>query len=116
MLALVFLGFGYSHAFAFDRTSTRPQMGWMRDIGRDRVRIIGLLEILGAVGLIAPAATRILLPWLTPVAATCLAALMGCAIVLHVRRGGEGMFIAANIVLGAIAALVAYGRFVVDTL
>jgi len=44
-------------------------MTWLADIGRDRMRIIGGLETLGAFGLIVPAATGIL-PWLTPVAAS----------------------------------------------
>jgi hypothetical protein len=50
---------------------------------------------------------------LTPVAATALAVLMVLAIVLHARRPDEGRNIILNVILGAIAALVAYGRFVV---
>ena len=112
LLALAFLGVGYTHALGFDQASTRPGMTWLAAVGRDRMRIIAILEILGAIGLILPAGTGVL-PWLTPVAATALAVLMVLAIVLHARRPDEGRNIVLNVILGAIAALVAYGRFVV---
>jgi len=112
LLALAFLAVGYGHAFDFERGAARPRMGWMAAVGRDNMRIIGILEILGAIGVIVPAATGIL-PWLTPVAAVALAVLMLFAAVLHTRRSGEVPNIVGNVVLGAIAALVAYGRFAV---
>ena len=112
LLGLAFLGVGYGHITRFEQMSTRPGMSWLAAVGRDRMRIIGILEILGAIGLILPAATGAL-PWLTPVAATALAVLMVLAIVLHARRPDEGRNIIGNLILGVIAALVAYGRFVV---
>ena len=112
LLALAFLGVGYTHTVGFEQASTMPGRTWMAAVGRDRMRIIGILEILGAIGLILPAATGIL-PWLTPVAATALAVLMALAIVFHARRPGEGRNIILNVILGAIAALVAYSRFVI---
>lgn len=102
LLALAFLAAGYGHTLGFERSSARPGMDWMAAVGRDRMRIIGYLEILGSVGLIVPAATGVL-PWLAPVAATCLAVLMVLAIVLHARRPGEGRSIVLNVILGAIA-------------
>jgi DoxX-like family len=90
-------------------------MTWLAAVGRDGMRIIGILEILGAIGLILPAATGVL-PGLTPVAATALAVLMVLAIVLHARRPDEGRNIILNVILGAIAALVAYGRLVIAPL
>jgi hypothetical protein len=115
LLGLAFLGFGYTHTQRFDQASARPGMTWLAAVGRDRMRIIGILEILGAIGLILPAATGVL-PSLTPVAATALAVLMVLAVVLHARRPDEGRNIVLNVILGAIAALVAYGRFIVDPL
>jgi putative oxidoreductase len=115
VLALGFLAFGYTHAFGFERTSTRPRTLWMADVGRDNLRIIGILEILGAVGLILPTATGVL-PWLTPVAATALAILMVFAIVFHLRRPGESANAGFNAILGILAAAVAIGRFVVAAL
>jgi uncharacterized membrane protein len=112
LLALAFLGVGYGHALRFEQMSTMPRMTWLAAVGRDRMRIIGILEILGAIGLILPAATSVL-PWLTPTAASALTVLMVLAIVLHARRQGEGRNIIGNAILGAIATLIAYGRFVV---
>ena len=54
----------------------------MTAVGRDRMRIIGVLEVLGAIGLILPALTGIL-PWLVPTAAAALAVLMVLAAVFH---------------------------------
>jgi hypothetical protein len=71
------------------------------------VRVIGLLEIAGAVGLVVPAVTGIL-PWLTPLAAACLAVTMVGAAALHLRRG-ETRAITQNVVLGVMSALVAVG-------
>jgi uncharacterized membrane protein YphA (DoxX/SURF4 family) len=113
LLAFAFLTSGYGHAFSFAAWSARPGMGWMGAVGRDGMRLIGLLEILGAIGLILPASTRVL-PWLTPLAAACLAAVMVFATVFHLRRPGETRNIVLNVVLGVMAILVAYGRLVVS--
>jgi len=110
LLALGFLTAGYGHALDFGRWSTRPGMGWLAAVGRERMRVIGGLEIVAAVGLILPAATGVL-PWLTPVAAAGLAVLMVLAVVFHARRG-ERASIVLKVILGAMAALGAYGRFV----
>ena len=86
-------------------------MGWVKDFAAQIVRLIGVLELLGAVGLILPAVTGIW-PWLTPVAAIGLVLTMIGAVMLHIRRG-EVSFIAPNIVLLLLAAFVVIGRFVV---
>ncbi len=112
LLAMAFLTVGYGHSLGFDQWSIRPGMTWIADVGRDRMRVIAGLETLGAIGLILPAATGIL-PWLTPVAASCLAILMALAAVYHLRRPGERPNVVLNVILGVIAVLVAYGRFVV---
>lgn len=111
LLGLAFLTVGYGHSLAYEQWSTRSGMGWMAAVGRNGMRAIGLLEILGAIGLILPTATGIL-PWLTPTAAACLGILMALALVFHARRPGERLNMVNNAVLGVVAALVAYGRFV----
>ena len=73
------------------------------------VRFIGSAEILGALGLILPAATGIV-PILTPIAASALAVVMVLAAITHGRRR-ELPNIAINIVLLALLAVVAWGRF-----
>jgi hypothetical protein len=67
---------------------TRPmsaQGQWPPAISEGFRRFIGIAELLGAIGLILPAATRIL-PWLTPVAAAGLAFVTLSATVYHLRR------------------------------
>ena len=63
----------------------RTQGQWPPAIPEWFRRFIGIAELLGAIGLVGPAATRIL-PWLTPVAAACLAFVTLSASVYHVRR------------------------------
>jgi uncharacterized membrane protein len=110
LLAVIFLVVGFAKAFRYEQFIARPNSEWARDLGRTRVRVIGLLEIAGAVGLVVPAATGIL-PWLTPLAAACLAATMAGAAALNLRRG-ETRAIPQNVVLGALSALVAVGLVV----
>lgn len=114
-LALAFIGAGAGHAFGYDRMSTQPRMSWMAAVGRRQMQTIGILEILGAIGLVLPAATGIL-PWLTPLAASALAVLMLFAIVFHLRRPGEGQNVVLNAVLGGLATAIAIGRFFVAPL
>jgi len=113
VLALAFLAFGGSHVFRFDLLAAGPRSGWVRAVGKANLRTIGVLEILGAIGLVVPAATEIL-PWLTPIAAVMLALLMVFAIAFHSRRPGEAQNIVLNVVLGVLSLAVAWGRFAVE--
>src|SRR6266508_4530524 len=70
---------------------------------------IGALEVLAAVGLILPAALDIA-PVLAPLAAVGLVLLMVGAFIAHVRRR-EAQAIVVTLVLLALAAFVAWGRF-----
>ncbi len=86
-----------------------PGMPWTADFSSGAVRFIGLAELIGALGLVLPAATGIA-PILTPLAATGLALIMALAAVTHLRRE-EPAAIALNAVLFIAAAVVAWGRF-----
>ena len=81
---------------------------WVRDTPPGVVRGIGVLELLAALGLILPTLTGIL-PWLTPLAALGLIALMLGAAWANLRVKVY-LPIAANVVISVLAALVAYGR------
>ena len=70
---------------------------------------LGVAEIAGAVGLLLPAMTR-RLPWLTPLAAACLAFVVASATVLHLYRS-EVSAAATTAVLFALCAWVAYARW-----
>jgi uncharacterized membrane protein len=108
VLAVLFLLFGVTHLMR--RETMRERVPWMWAVPREALAVIGLLEILAAIGLVLPAMTRIQ-PWLTPLAALCLAVLMVFAIVFHIRRG-ETPNIVLNTILGLLAAVVAWGRFI----
>ncbi|GAA3799962.1 DoxX family protein [Sphaerisporangium flaviroseum] len=84
-------------------------MGWVEDFSPNMVKFIGAMELLAALGLILPAVTGIA-PVLTPLAATGLAVIMVGAIITHVRRH-EPPVALVNVVLLALSALVAWGRF-----
>jgi putative oxidoreductase len=84
------------------------QMKWPADLPR-LTRFVGVAEVLGAIGLILPLATGIL-PWLTPLAALCLVLVQVLAIGFHIMRK-ELQILPANLVLLALAAFVAWGRF-----
>jgi hypothetical protein len=73
------------------------------------VRFIGVMEVLGAIGLILPALLRIR-PGLTPLAALGLIIIMLGAIVTTLMVG-ERAAAMISLVVGLLAAFVAYGRW-----
>ena len=83
-------------------------INWAPQLPLALVRFIGISEFLGAVGLILPALTKIK-PFLTPLAALGLLTIMILAMGFHVSRGEAGA-LPFNIVLGGLAAFVAWGR------
>jgi putative oxidoreductase len=84
------------------------KMGWPGVIPAALVRFIGASELAGAIGLIVPAATRVM-PKLTAVAALGLVTVMVLAACFHLSRG-EAKLVPINVFLGGLAALVAWGR------
>ena len=76
--------------------------GWL-------VRFIGVSEVAGALGLILPALTR-RLPGLTPLAGLGLCIVMVLATGFHLMRA-EYSAMPMTIVIGAVAAFVAWGRW-----
>lgn len=81
---------------------------WVTTVPEMLVRFIGAAELAGALGLILPALTRIQ-PRLTALAALGLIVVMLLASAFHASRGEFGM-IPVNLVIGALAAFVAWGR------
>lgn len=70
------------------------------------IRFIGISEVLGALGLILPAALRIL-PVLTPLASLGLAIIMGLATALHASKGEP---IVTQVVFLLLTLFVVWGR------
>lgn len=96
--------------------STRPiaklgeMMGWVNDYQPTTVRFVGIVEALGALGMILPMATGIL-PWLTPLAAIGFVIVQLLAIPVHARRHETGKTLPINLLLLALSAFVIWGRF-----
>ena len=83
-------------------------LGWPAAVPAALVRVIGVAELLGGLGLILPAATRVK-PMLTPLAGVGLAMVMLLATIFHISRGELGA-LPIPLVLGGLAAFVAWGR------
>ncbi len=91
-----------------ERLLATPGMGWVEETPMPQVRVIALLEIAGAIGIVAPWATGIL-PALTPLAALGLVALQVGAMATHLRRD-EREHLALNVILLLAALVLAIGR------
>ena len=113
LLALMFLMAGIIKATQ-PKEKLAEKTPYVEDLSDDTVRLIGVLEILGALGLVLPAVTEIL-PWLTPLAAVGLALTMIGAARTHIRRG-ENSNVVVNVVILAIAIFTVYGRFFAEPL
>ncbi len=100
---------GMKAAQGKEKLSADPRMAWVEDFSDNAVRGIGALEVAGALGLILPWALDIA-PVLTPLAAVGVALMMAGAAITHLRRG-ENAAIIGPLVLGAIAVVIAIGRF-----
>ncbi|MET7989041.1 DoxX family protein [Streptomyces sp. NPDC005281] len=109
VLAAVFLAAGLMKLSQPKAKLVEAGLGWAEDVDGRSVKLIGAVELLGAIGLVAPAALGIA-SVLTPVAALGLALVMAGAMVVHARRR-ETSLIAMNLVLLVLAAVVAWGRF-----
>ncbi len=85
------------------------QMAWMYELPPALHWVSGIAEILGGLGLILPAVTRIQTR-LVPLAAAGLFLTMIGALGWHATRG-EFQNIGFNVMLAVLAAFVAYGRW-----
>ena len=83
-------------------------MPWAGQYSEGFVRVIGLIDLAGGIGILLPALTRIL-PRLTVVAAFGCTVLQVFALVFHFSRG-EAAVTPLNFVLLALALLVLWGR------
>jgi uncharacterized membrane protein YphA (DoxX/SURF4 family) len=109
VLAAVFLASGVLKLVRGKEQLAASGQGWVEPFAPPVIRLIGAVEALGAIGLILPRALDIA-PVLTPLAAAGLFVVMVGAVVTHGRRR-EFPNVAFNIVLGALALVLAIGRF-----
>ncbi len=106
-LALLYLMGAWFH-FLPPAEAARMGAVWMSEVPIALPRFIGVMELLGVIGLILPAATRIL-PHLTVWAAKGLLAIQALAIPFHAVRG-EFEPLPFNLIYVALAVLVIWGR------
>jgi hypothetical protein len=84
------------------------RLPWVATAPEALVRFIGISELMGAAGLIFPAALRIK-PWLTPLSAALLALVMVLAAAFHLVSGEMGHAVAPA-VLFLMSVFIAWGR------
>ncbi|MFI9105896.1 DoxX family protein [Streptomyces fildesensis] len=109
VLAAAFLASGLTKV-SRPKEKLADKMGFVNDYSAGMVTFIGAVEVLGAIGLILPAATDIA-PILTPIAATGLAVTMAGAANYHLRKKDAAKELLPSVVLLVLAAVIAWGRF-----
>lgn len=108
ILAAIFLAAGTTKLLRTKDALADAGMGWVQDFDAPALKVIGLLEMLAAIGLVLPYFVGVGV--LVPLAATGLGLLMIGAMIMHLRRR-EHSLVAVNAVLLLMAAAVAVGRF-----
>lgn len=109
-----FTGFGKIMCYradVWDHTLRQP-VAWFHAVPQGLFVFIGVCEFLGGVGLILPVMTGVK-PKLTAFAAIGLTLIMILAAIFHIVRGEFSFFVPMNLVLGGVAALIAYERLIV---
>ena len=110
VLCVKFVSVAYTHGFRTDLAKWQQGMQRMGAAARPVLTLTAILVLLGGAGLVLPAATGIL-TWLTPLSAALLAVMMLVAVGLHVGCR-ETPNVVPGLVLFALAAFLAYGRWV----
>ena len=110
-LAILFVAFGYTKLVkSKDELRGINTLHYVDDFSEKDLKLIGILEILGGIGLVLPQLTGIL-PWLVTLASIGLVITMIVAMIVHLRRGDGLKALLINIVLLLIAAFITFGRF-----
>ncbi|OLF19122.1 DoxX family protein [Actinophytocola xanthii] len=109
LLAVLFLASGVAKLVQSKEKLVASGMGALEGFGPGTVKVIGMLEILAAVGLVLPALLEVA-PVLVPLAAVGVALLMAGASVTHLRRG-ETQGVVVTLTILVLAAVLAWARF-----
>ena len=92
-------------------SQARQEVPWASAVPQTLLVLVGTCEFLGGIGLILPAMTRVK-PRLIAFAGFGLMVVMILAAAFHIVRREYG-FLTVNLVLGGVAAFIAYGRLFV---
>ena len=94
----------------YDKLAKVSHAAWLNDFKPEHIRLISVLEVFAAVGLIVPLFLHSL-TMLTTLAAVGLALVMAGAMATHLRRA-EYWNMAGNLMWLGLALFVAYGKLV----
>jgi hypothetical protein len=108
LLAAIYLAAG-SVKLLRPKEDLAQQMKWTKDVSARTVHAIGLIEVVGAFGVVLPGASHVAVV-LVPIAAVGLALVQVGAAITNLRHH-ELKHVPINIVLIAMAVFVAWGRF-----
>jgi hypothetical protein len=92
----------------------KEKMAWTNGRSDNFICFVGIAELLGAIGVILPMLTGILL-WLTPLAAMGLTVLQGFAIFTEHLPKKEYKFLPLNLYFAAMSIFVVVGRWALLT-
>ncbi|WP_431916430.1 DoxX family protein [Nonomuraea jabiensis] len=112
LFGFFFAGSGFGKVLLYDAAlyAAAPRaVAWYAAVPQPLIVFIGACEVLGGVGLILPAMTKVK-PVLTPLAAVGLTLTMILAAGFHITRS-EYALVPANLLLGGVAAFIAVGRW-----
>lgn len=111
-IAQLFVAASFGWAGYLKLATPIPQLAamwpWAGELPVGAVRLLGLIDLAGGIGVLLPALTRIK-PWLTVLAAWCCVVLQICAMVFHVSRGEIGV-LPVNMVFLVACGFIAWGR------
>jgi hypothetical protein len=111
LLALLYvIAGGTKAAIPKEKLQRQQRMAYVTDLSGAQVKAVGVIEVVGAVGVIVPQLTGIA-PLLSAVAAFALAAVQVVAIVVHLRRREHALVF--NLVLLVLAVAVGVGLLIV---
>lgn len=108
LLAVTFVGTGVWKLLT-PVADLAAKMPWMGEVSPAFLHTTAVLDLLGGVGVFLPSATGIA-PRLSALAALGCVGLMASAIVFHLQRG-EAASTPFNVVMAALSAIVAWGRY-----
>ncbi|MFK7803501.1 MAG: DoxX family protein [Anaerolineae bacterium] len=108
LLALTFIAAGGTKLVT-SAADMAEMMRWTASVPTAMVRVIGIIEVAGGLGLVLPWLTGIQ-PQLVRLAAAGLVVTMIGAMITHVAIGDPIGELIPSFVLGLIAAFIAYGR------
>ena len=106
-LAALFLMTGFAK-LSRSRDELMEQQAWVEDVAPRTIRVVGVLEILAALGLVVPPLLGVAV-FITPLAGAGIVFLMLGAGLLHQRRHENGMLL-MNLVIAAMGTFIAVGR------